>query len=266
MASSSDIHISIAPETIFHFGQFEITNAMLGSILVCAVLCAVAIIAGGSVKKNSLPGKLQNAIEWYYVTIQQSTSENIGSASKARPYLGLVLTLFLFILLSSWLGLIPGVLHIGVVEADGVLAPIFRAPTTDLNATIALALIAFITIQYAGFKSQGVKYLGKFFNFKNGPINFYVGLQELISELARLISFSFRLFGNIFAGEVLIVVLSSMSRIKIEEGPFAFLSAFGLPIPSFVILMEFFVAILQAYVFVTLMSVFISLATEDSHH
>lgn len=267
MASSSDIHISIAAEPILDIGGFEITNAMLGALVVSIGLCIAAVVCSAFLKKNGLPGPVQNAIEWYYVTLEAAASDNIGSRSKARPYLGLVLTLFLFIVLGSWLGLIPGVLHIGLQVDKSTLYPLFRAPTTDLNATIALSIIAFLTIQYAGFSSLGLSYLGKFFQFNSGPLNAVVGLLELVSEFVRLISFSFRLFGNIFAGEVLIIVINSLTKFNApESGPFSFLNYIGVPFPIFIIGMETLVALIQAYVFVSLMSVFISLAAEKPHH
>ncbi len=262
---ASDIHISISAEPIFHFGNFEVTNAMLGSLVVCFGLCLGGIIIGATLKNKGVPNKAQNAIEWFYNIVEQIASDGIGSSEKARPYLGLVLALFLFIVFSSWLGLIPGILHIGLQVSPEEFYPIFRAPTTDLNATIGLAIIAWITIQFAGFSSQGFRYLGKFFQFNNGPINFFVGIQELISEFARLISFSFRLFGNIFAGEVLIVVVSALTKFSLNNSSFGWIDYIGVPLPVVIIIMEVLVAMMQAYVFVSLMSVFISLATEEAH-
>jgi len=260
---ASDIHISISAETIFNFNGFEVTNAMLGTIAVCFGLIISSVFIGSSLNKTGIPNKLQNAIEWFYKIVEGIASDGIGSVKKARPYLGLVLTLFLFIVFSSWLGLIPGVLHIGIQVTPDLFYPIFRAPTTDLNATIALAIIAWITIQFAGFNALGFSYLGKFFQFKSGALGFFVGVQELISEFARLISFSFRLFGNIFAGEVLIVVVASLTKFQTN---IPWLDYFGVPLPVFIIIMEVLVAMMQAYVFVSLMSLFIAMAVEDAHH
>ena len=126
--------------------------------------------------------------------------------------------------------------------------PLFRGPTADLNTTIALALISVFMIQFYGFKHLGLKYLKKFFNFSN-PINAFIGILELISEFSRIISFAFRLFGNIFAGEVLLTVIS-------------FLIPFIAPLPF--LGLEIFVGFIQALVFTMLSLVFISMAT--SHH
>jgi F-type H+-transporting ATPase subunit a len=128
-----------------------------------------------------------------------------------------------------------------------ILVPFFRAPSADLNMTLALALIVFLSTQYFGFHDLGIGYLGKFFNFREGAIGFIVGIVEFISEFVRIISFMFRLFGNIFAGEVVLLVM-----------------AFLIPwlLPSIFYGYELFVAFIQAFIFAVLAMVFISLATE----
>ena len=131
--------------------------------------------------------------------------------------------------------------------------PLFRPGSADLNTTLALALISVVITQIVGFKTLGIGYLKKFFNFKN-PIAFFVGVLELISEFAKIISFSFRLFGNIFAGEVLLAVI-------------LMLVPYFAPIPFYGL--ELFVAVVQAFVFAMLTLVFIKLAmiphTEEHH-
>jgi len=151
---------------------------------------------------------------------------------------------FLYILLNNWFGLLPG---IGSLLFHHL--PIFRGNNADLNATISLALIAFVLIQLNGMKYLGVKgYLKKFFNISN-PINFFVGILETISEFSKIISFSFRLFGNIFAGEVLITIMAFLIPVLVT---FPFL------------LLEVFVGLIQALVFSMLSAVFLSMAI--SHH
>ena len=132
---------------------------------------------------------------------------------------------------------------------EAILIPLFRAPSADLNMTLALALIVFVATEYHGFSALGVSYLTKFFNFKGGAIGFFVGIIELLSEFVRVVSFMFRLFGNIFAGEVVLLVM-----------------AFLIPwlLPSVFYAYEMFVAFIQAFIFAILTMVFISLATE--HH
>ncbi|EKD86387.1 MAG: hypothetical protein ACD_37C00314G0001, partial [uncultured bacterium] len=151
-----------------------------------------------------------------------------------------------------WAGLLPGVGSIGLERIHGgekEFIPLFRAGSADLNTSLALALISMITIQMVGIKALGVAYLQRFFNFKN-PLYFYVGLLELISEFSKVISFSFRLFGNIFAGEVLLAVI-------------AFLIPVIAPIPF--LGMEIFVGFIQALVFSMLTAVFINAATVREH-
>ena len=137
----------------------------------------------------------------------------------------------------------------GVQEAE-VLVPLLRSPSADLNTTLMIALVAFCFIEYYGFKELGVGYLGKFFNFKQGPLIFIVGIFEFISEFVRILSFSFRLFGNIFAGEVVLAVM-------------AFLIPWLLPLPFYGL--ELFVAFMQAFIFAALTMAFINQAT-TAHH
>jgi len=130
------------------------------------------------------------------------------------------------------------------------LVPLLRSPSADLNTTLAIALIAFFTVEYLGFKQLGVGYLGKFFNFKEGPIMLVVGILEFISEFVRILSFTFRLFGNIFAGEVVLAVM-------------AFLIPWLLPLPFYGL--EIFVAFIQAFIFAALTLAFINQATTGHH-
>jgi F-type H+-transporting ATPase subunit a len=133
-------------------------------------------------------------------------------------------------------------------ESSGhAFVPVFRAGSADLNTTIALALISMVTVQFLGFKFLGLHYLAKFFNFKNAIFTF-VGILELVSEFAKVISFAFRLFGNIFAGEVLLAVIGSLIPI-------------GAPIPF--LFLEVMVGVIQALVFSMLSIVFMSMATQS---
>jgi len=131
--------------------------------------------------------------------------------------------------------------------------PIFRSPSADLNMTLALALFAVLSIQIWGIRYLKLGYFKKFINFSN-PINFFVGLLEIVSEISKIISFSFRLFGNVFAGEVLLIVIASLtaSLFAIGSLPFLFL--------------ELFVGFIQALVFAMLTLVFLGVATESHDH
>ena len=137
-------------------------------------------------------------------------------------------------------------------EHHSAFIPLFRGSTADINTTLALALIAMVAIQVYGFRTVGLKYGSRFLNFSD-PINFFVGVLEIISDLSKIVSFAFRLFGNIFAGEVLLVVM-------------AFLMPFLVPLPF--LMLELFVGFIQALVFSMLTAVFlnVSIAHGEEHH
>jgi F0F1-type ATP synthase membrane subunit a len=248
-------HISVAAETITTLnipvlGIIDVTNAMLSALVICVVMCVSGTIIGQTLTNGKKISKVQHFLEGFLLYIIGVTGANLGSNKKAKQYLGLSLTLFLFIVLGSWFGLVPGVLDLKYGEYH-----IFRAPTTDLNACIALAIVAFLTVQIAGFKALGLGYLGKFFTIKGGAVGSAIGILEFFLEWARLLSYSFRLFGNIFAGEVLIIVLSYLT------------APFWVPLPALVVVMETAVALIQGYVLISLMTVFVKMATEshDTH-
>ena len=256
---SQSPHISVSAEVIASWyiptlGRIELTNAMLSAFVVSVLMIVFGSIMGYQLTKTRKISKTQHFLEGLLLYIRNVTGANLGSNKIANQYLGLTLTLFLFIVLGSWFGLVPGVLDLKY-NVNGENVHLLRAPTTDLNACIALAIIAFLTVQIAGFKALGMAYLGKFFTIKGGPMGSVIGLLEFFLEWTRLISYSFRLFGNIFAGEVLIVVLSYLVK-----------SSY-IPLPALVILMETGVAMIQGYVLISLMTVFIKMATEshDSH-
>ena len=167
--------------------------------------------------------------------------ENVmENKEKARKFFPLIATIFIFIILSNWLEVLPG------------LGSIFlRSPSSDLNFTLAIAISSVISIQIFGIMSIGfIKYAKRFMNFSS-PINFFVGLLELIGEAAKIVSFSFRLFGNIFAGEVLLIVVY-------------FLAPYVLPLPF--MFLEIFVGFIQALVFSMLTLVFLKIATAEAGH
>ncbi len=240
------MHITLIPETIGKIGGLVITNTLLTSWMVMAVLILLAWWLGK--KPKMIPNNKQNLIEILLETIQDYFAGVWGNKEKAMKFFTFLTTFFIFILVSNWFGLIPGVGSIGFHEENGEFVPIFRSLNSDLNATLAWAVISVVTIQIAGVISLGfLKYFGKFINFKS-PVDFMVGILELISEVSKLISFSFRLFGNVFAGEILLVVMM-------------FLVPYILPLPFF--MLEMFVGVIQALVFTTLTLVFLKLATEE---
>lgn len=239
------MHISLIPETLGHIGSLTLTNTLFTSWVVMAVLMVMAFWGGK--KPRLVPDKKQNFFELIIETVFNFFVEVWGDTKKVRKFFAFLATFFIFILVSNWFGLIPGVGTIGFYEHDEEFVSFFRSLNSDLNATIAWAVISVIATQIAGFVTLGAKkHLGKFFNFKS-PIDFFVGILEFVSEISKLISFSFRLFGNVFAGEVLLVVMM-------------FLVPYILPLPFF--MLEMFVGLIQALVFTTLTLVFLKMATE----
>jgi len=244
--------ISIAAEPVIHLGDLVITNSLLTTFFVIGFLITLALVFKSKpVRDVPEPRSLQNLMEMIIDGMHGFFASVVG-AKKARRFFPFLITLFVFILLSNWSGLIPGVGPIGIWEehnGERVLIPLFRAPTADLNTTIALALMGVAFIQFQGLSALSVAYLKKFFNFSN-PIYTFVGFLEIISEISKIISFAFRLFGNIFAGEVLLAVM-------------AFLLPVFAPLPF--LGLEVFVGAVQSLVFVMLTLVFTAGAT-SSHH
>ena len=211
-AASEGLSIHLAPEVLTTVGGLQITSTLLTVWLTMALLVALAYF--GTRRLTLMPSRLQSSLELLVGGVYDYVKDVLESEKLAKRFLPLILTIFLFILTMNWIGLLPGVDSIGIYkettshgEAAAKLVPFFHPPATDLNITIAFALVAFVAIELAGVTLLGVwKYGGKFINF-HSPLGFVIGLIELLSELARLISFSFRLFGNIFAGKTLLLVV-----------------------------------------------------------
>lgn len=243
-------HIEIAAEKLFFVLGFPVTNTLLTSWIVMGLLIGCAVLISRRVEL--VPRGLQNLFESFSEAFLNLMTSIFGSREKAEQYFPLIATVFLFILISNWLGIFPGVGSVGfyeVVHGEKLLVPIFRSAASDLNVTLALATVMVFLIHMSGIAALGMRgHLSKFFSFK-GPVEFFVGLLELVSEFAKIISFSFRLFGNIFAGEVLLIVMG-------------FLAPFVAPLPF--LMLEVFVGFVQALVFAMLSMVFISIAI--SHH
>ncbi len=241
----SELHISISAQPIFNLGGFEVTNSMLVTVLVSVFLSLTAINARRYFQRQHPPRWvlfLQTLIESFYEFVQSITPQH------AARFFPLVATLFLFVLFGSWAGLLPGAESIGRQTAQGFV-PFLRGATADINTTLALAIFAVVSVQFFGYKFQGIRYFKKFLDLSN-PINFFVGFLELVSEFSRIMSFAFRLFGNIFAGEVLLAVIAFLVPL------FASLPFLGL---------EIFVGLIQAIVFSTLTLVFINIATAEHY-
>jgi len=227
--------ISIKAETIFNIFGFHVTNSYFTSVVVVLLFLGVAIYYHKQITADS-KSNLFYFLHFIIQSIYSLFSSVLGD--KVVIFFPLVISFFLFILLQNWFGLIPGV---GSILLNHV--PLMRGGNADLNTTLGLALISVSMIQFYGIKFLGLRlYLKKFFDFSN-PINFFVGILEVVSEISKILSFAFRLFGNIFAGEVLLTIIAFLIPI-LASFPF--------------ILMELFVGFVQALVFSMLTAVFIN--------
>ena len=252
MEHASGIHVaSLAAEKLGELFGIPITSTLITSWVVMILLISVAYFVG---KKTSIiPGKMQLLFETIFEFVLDFMAGILESKQLARKFFPLIITIFLFIFTANAIEFFPGIGSIGFFQYDGhhtVFAPLLRSMNTDMNVTVALAIISFLVIEIAGIAYVGFwKYAGKFINFKS-PLAFIVGLIELMSETIRLVSFSFRLFGNIFAGEVLIAVVS-------------YFVPYFLPVP--IMAFEMFIGFVQASIFALLTLLFIKLAVTEPH-
>ncbi|MBI4142940.1 F0F1 ATP synthase subunit A [Candidatus Uhrbacteria bacterium] len=246
------MNISLAAEPLFHLGTFPITNTLVMAWGVIVALIAIALVARRQFAFGGVPSGVGNVleavIEWMLNGIDSVTHDR----EKSERFLPILATIFLFVIVSNWIELVPGLGTIGLWEEHGgktILVPFIRSASADLNVTLAIAIISVVVTQIYGMRALGVwGHWRKFFNFTN-PIMTFVGFLELISEFAKVVSFSFRLFGNIFAGEVLLIVVAS-------------LAPYIIPLPF--LLLEIFVGFVQALVFSMLTLVNLNMAT--AHH
>lgn len=263
-------NVRLAPDIIFHIGAFPVTNTLLCTWISIVILVGFFFFA--TRRHDMVPRGIQNLAEWAVEQLR-GLAEGVLGKKDGRRFFSLAATLFLFILVANLLDVLPGVDTIGSIDTatlhalhttspygpflfgniSNALVPWIRPATTDLNLTFAMAIVAVVTAQVYGFYSLGAgRQVSKYFNFKalfkfsvEGFIEFFVGLLEIISELSRILSLAFRLFGNIFAGSVVLAVL-----------------AFILPFVADIIFIPFelFVAFIQALVFSLLTLVYLQLA------
>lgn len=253
-AHGSGIHIALAAEKLGTFLGIPITNTLITAWIVMALLIVVGVFAG--TRARLVPSRIQLLFEMAFEYAYDFMTRILENRNVARRYFPLLMTLFLFIFVSNAVEFTPGIGSITFDTADGHSYPLLRSVNTDLNVTLALTIITVIMIEIAGVFALGLfRYAGKFINFSGRTIgerilNFAVGLIELVSEAGRLVSFSFRLFGNIFAGEVLIAVVM-------------FFVPYILPVP--LMAFEMFVGFIQAVVFAMLALFFIKIAITPPH-
>ena len=260
--------IKLAPDVIFNIGPLPVTNTLFATWITIIVLVAITFFA--TRRQDLIPRGIQNFAEWAVESLL-GLVESVAGKERGKKFFPLVATFFIFILFANLLDILPGVDTIGWVNLTAIqqahlappasiflfgvysnkIVPWLRPATTDLNLTIGMALVSVIVTQFFGFYMLGAKhYLGRFFKFTS-PINFYVGLLELVSEIARIISLSFRLFGNIFAGTIVLAIFALL-----------------LPVIGGVVFIPFelFVAFLQAFIFALLTLVFLQISTSAEEH
>jgi F-type H+-transporting ATPase subunit a len=263
-------------------GSFYLVNTLPTLVLTIALLLWLALATSRSLKKSQsadlIPRGIGNLMEAFFELLYNLTEGSAGEkwAPIIFPWFA---TIMIYVLFANLLKLIPGfesigflrqaaqghpisggMLQPGEIQNGYVLVPFFRGISVDLNFTVALALISVVMIQVVGFRVQGFSYLSKFFNFTTmfkvpffGAMDFLVGLLELISELSKILSFAFRLFGNMFAGIVLVAIVAGLlGKISI--------------LPSMIMMFELFVGIIQAFVFGMLTMVFMAQATQGHSH
>jgi F-type H+-transporting ATPase subunit a len=266
-------------------GPFYLVNTIPTLVVTIILLGLIAFATNRSLTKSQktdlVPRGIGNLMEAILEMLYNLTEGSAG-ARWAKAIFPWFATIMVYVLFANLLKLIPGFESIGVlhpahgeghtitplfgnwssllpakVEEGGyILAPFFRGISVDLNFTASLALIAVVAIQFIGFRAQGFGYLSKFFNTRRmftvpffGAMDFLVGLLELISELSKILSFAFRLFGNMFAGIVLVAIVAGLlGKISI--------------LPAMVMMFELFVGVIQAFVFGMLTMVFMAQATQ----
>ncbi|UCH50402.1 MAG: F0F1 ATP synthase subunit A [Chloroflexota bacterium] len=254
-------HIEIPPEGILHTPVLTITNTLIASWLTIIVL--IGLFYAFTRKMKLIPGRLQGLAE-VIVEIILNFIKSAAGEKNARIFFPMVATIFLYVLTNAFLALLPFFGTIGIYEHSGAFVPILRGANTDINLPLSIALIAVISVEYWGVRSLGsFRYLNSFFNFGQlrdgfvslfkgkirpaisgilfGIINLYVGVLEVLSHLIRIISFTLRLFGNMTAGEILLVVV-------------CFLTLFSIPI--FIYGLELLMGLIQALIFAGLTLVF----------
>ena len=244
-------HVELAPLTLFSIGAFDVTNTLVSAWLTTVVVLILFI--GGTAKMRLVPRRLQSLLEMLIQALYGFVTGVVGERF-GRPFFPVLATIFIFVAFNAWMALLPIYQVIGF-KAEGsseITTHVLRSAGTDINMPLALAIISFFWIEAWGFKVHRFGYLKEFFRFGN-PIQFFIGLLELISHLIRLLSFTFRLFGNMLAGEI---VLFMVTFLLIFTAPLAFY------------MLEILVGGVQALVFtgLTLVFAFMAVAPHEAEH
>ena len=270
LLSTPEFHL--APQAIFHLGGFKVTNTLLSAWLTTAVL--VIVFAITTRRMSVVPRGIQNVLEVIIEQLFNFVASVVGEQN-GRRFFPFIATIFLFVAFNSWIALLPIYPSVGLIYPEGhelagnVQAHLFRSAGTDLNMTLALAILSLIAIEFWGLRAHGVGYLSEFVRLKTlgrglrrfniglifmGAIDAFVGILEIFSHGTRVLSFTFRLFGNMTAGEIVLVMST-------------FLASFVVSIVFYGL--ELLVGFVQALIFAGLTLAFISVAVapheEEAH-
>lgn len=260
VAEAAGPHIDIKPAALFHIGSVPITNSMLLGALGYLIVLAVFFYTAWAIKRG-VKNKFVSLIVWGYEALYSSVEQIIGDKTVARRVAPLPITLFFLIIVNYYLGILPfvGPVYVGTGEE----IPLFRGLLADMNVTFALAIVSMIAVQVYAAQTHGFfGNLGRYFiNPLRDPIGAFVGILEIIAEFSRLVALSLRLFGNVFAGEVLLVMMGYLTQYAASISLLPFM------------IFELFIGAIQAYVFFMLTTVFIALGmashgdeSDEAHH
>jgi len=243
------INISLQSEYVLSVFGLKMTNAFVTSIIVTTSFIILSIIFHFKIKdRKNIFINAMRVLMFELLKFIDLVTQDRGLSKRILP---LVATFFLFIVTANLLALTPGFLGSFFVVTSAGQFPVLRSPNSDLTTTVSLALFSVVAIQFFSLGALGIRqYVSRFLNFTN-PIKFILGFFEMISEGVKILSFSFRLFGNIFAGEVLLLVI-------------AFIVPYIIPIPFMIL--EVFVGVIQAFIFAMLTLTFIKTSTIDRHN
>lgn len=246
-AATSKLAISMPSEALFYVGSFPVTNAVVTGLATTLIVVALFVYVGWMVQAGRY-NRFVGLVQWGFEGMLSQVDSVIADKKLARKIAPLALTIFFFVLIGYWLSVLPG---LDSIRFNGV--PVLRSITADLNFTLGLALITMITVQAYAIKHMGVfGNGGRYFRnpFKD-PLGAFEGILEFIGEFSRGIALALRLFGNAFAGEVLLLIVSVLT---------SYFASVTLP---FFMAFELFIGLIQAYVFFVLTLIFTSLAVES---
>lgn len=249
-AATNSPHVSLPAEEIFSLYGFPVTNALITGVIGTGLLIWILLYVARKVKNND-KNIFVSMIQWVFEMLYQTVETVIGDKVMAKKVAPLVITMFMFILINYWVGILP---MVGPITWNGI--PVFRSLVADLNMTFALAIVTVVMVQLYAIKKHGFfGNMGRYFrNPIKDTVGAFEGILELIAEFSRFVGLSLRLFGNVFAGEILLMMI-------------AFLTVYASPLvlPPFYIF-ELFIGGVQAYIFFMLTIVFISLGLATHDH